>query len=44
MEACKVTFYANMDEADIGAMNELFAKLMSEEMHIETYNLEIKSV
>ena len=44
MEACKVTFYANMDETDVGAMQDFFAKLMLEEMEIEVYNLEIKTV
>lgn len=44
MEACKVTFYANLDEADVGAMQDFFTKLMSEEMHIDTYNLEINPV
>lgn len=44
MEANKVTFYANMDEADVGAMQDLFAKLMSKEMNIDIYNLEIKPV
>lgn len=32
---CKVSFYAEMDEADIGATKEYLAEVMEKEMHIE---------
>lgn len=32
---CKVSFYAEMDEADVGATKEYLAEVMEKEMHIE---------
>lgn len=38
-DTCKVTSTAEMGNDDVGAMNELFHKLMDEEMHIEIRGL-----
>lgn len=32
---CKVSFYAEMDEADVGATKEYLAEVIEKEMHIE---------
>ena len=40
----QVTFEANMDENDVGAMNESFEQVMEQEMHITCSNLEIKKL
>ena len=37
----KVTFEAEMDENDVGAMHECFAEVMENEMHITCENLVI---
>ena len=43
-ETCKVNFIAEMDNDDVGAMNELFVNLMDEEMHIECKDLGIERI
>ena len=40
----KVTFLAEMDEEDVGAMNEYFKQVMEEEMHINPQHLRIEQV
>ena len=40
----QVTFEADMDDADIGAMNEYFQLMLEKEMHITCSNLEIKKL
>ena len=36
-----VTFEADMDENDVGAMNECFEQVMEQEMHITCSNVKI---
>lgn len=36
---CKVSFYAEMDEADVGATKEYLAEVMEKEMHIDVLGL-----
>ena len=43
-ENYKVTFDAEMDNCDVNAMNDLFVKLMDEEMHIDCSNLSMEPI
>lgn len=37
-----VAFEAEMDESDVGAMNDLFKLTMEQEMHIDCKNLKME--
>jgi hypothetical protein len=44
MSKYKVEFIAEMDDYDVGAMKELFVKMMNDEMYIKCVKLKMEPI